>query len=255
MHPLHRRTVEFEQRDRAAIATRVEPLPFGVTIITDDLPDLYDNNLVQIDTAAPAPEVLEAVEAVGRRLGWRHRSVEVADSAIAEPLANVFRSAGYLTDDLVTMALLDAPQIDQVADLHAAKVVDVGEHHQLAEAIAAEQFSVSTRDFLEQLAERERRLARVAGARVVIAPPDDPVSRCLVFTDGEIVEIDAVATLEAHRGRGWSGAVMRRAIALAERRPVVLIADEDAWPRQWYARLGFRPVGRSVNFRRWPDDG
>lgn len=254
MHPLHRRTVAFEQRTRAAIATRVVPLPFGVAIVTEDLPDLYDNNLVQIDTAAPAAEVLEAVETVGRRFGWRHRNVEVADPAIAELLANGFRSAGYLTDDLVTMALLDAPRIDQVADLHAA-TVDVSEHRPLAEAIAAEQFSVSTRNFLEQLHERERRLARVAGARVVIAPPDDPVSRCLVLTDGEIVEIDAVTTLEAHRGRGWSGAVMRHAIAVAERRPVVLVADEQDWPRQWYARLGFRPVGRSVDFRRWPDEG
>jgi ribosomal protein S18 acetylase RimI-like enzyme len=76
----------------------------------------------------------------------------------------------------------------------------------------------------------------------------------VLLTDGEIVEIDAVATLSRHRGHGWSNAVMRRAIATAGRRQVVLIADEGDWPAQWYARLGFRAVGRSVSFRRWPED-
>jgi hypothetical protein len=48
---------------------------------------------------------------------------------------------------------------------------------------------------------------------------------------------------------------MRLAIALAEGRQVVLVADEHDWTMQWYARLGFRVVGRSVQFGREPDDG
>jgi ribosomal protein S18 acetylase RimI-like enzyme len=113
---------------------------------------------------------------------------------------------------------------------------------------------VTSERVLDQFDERERRLARHAGARAVVAPPTDPVSRCVLLTDGEIVEVDAVATLSRHRGHGWSNAVMRRAIATAGRRQVVLIADEGDWPAQWYARLGFRAVGRSVSFRRWPED-
>jgi GNAT superfamily N-acetyltransferase len=255
MHPLHRHTVEFEQRSRAAMATSVEPLPFGAVVATDDLPDLYDNNLIQIDVAAPAPVVLETVETVARRLGWRHRNVEVADAAIAEPLAAAFASADYDTDHLVTMALLDAPQDARPHDPLAATVVDVSAQHLLGRRLAAEQFAVTTERVLDQFAERERRLARVAGARAVVAPRHDPVSRCLLLTDGEILDIDAVGTLSVHRGHGWSTAVMRLAIALAEGRQVVLVADEHDWTMQWYARLGFRVVGRSVQFGREPDDG
>jgi ribosomal protein S18 acetylase RimI-like enzyme len=255
MHALHRHTAAFEQRVRAEMATRVEPLPFGTVVITADLPDVYDHNLVQVDAAAPADVVLAAVEEAAKRHGWDHRGVDVADAAIAAPLAAAFRSAGYATDDLVTMALLAAPQ-DHGSREHLAEaaLVDVGDHRPLARALVAEQSSVTTERVLDQFDERERRLARHAGARAVVAPPTDPVSRCLLLTDGEIVEIDAVATLSRHRGHGWSNAVMRHAIATAGRRRVVLIADEGDWPAQWYARLGFRAVGRSVSFRRWPED-
>jgi predicted N-acetyltransferase YhbS len=30
---------------------------------------------------------------------------------------------------------------------------------------------------------------------------------------------------------------------------VFLVADADDWPKEWYARLGFEPIGRYVKLR------
>jgi ElaA protein len=59
--------------------------------------------------------------------------------------------------------------------------------------------------------------------------------------------IGRVATLAAARGRGYSGALMTRAIELSEP-PIVLSAQ--AYLVDWYARFGFEVCGE-----RWIEDG
>jgi ribosomal protein S18 acetylase RimI-like enzyme len=55
------------------------------------------------------------------------------------------------------------------------------------------------------------------------------------------------------RGRGLGRMVVARAIELArEADPelVFIVADDDGWPKQLYAKLGFEPVGRLLSFHR-----
>ena len=59
--------------------------------------------------------------------------------------------------------------------------------------------------------------------------------------------IGRVATLAGSRGRGYSGALLRRAIELSEP-PIVLSAQ--AYLVDWYARFGFEVCGE-----RWIEDG
>jgi ElaA protein len=59
--------------------------------------------------------------------------------------------------------------------------------------------------------------------------------------------IGRVATVAAARSRGYSGALLRRAIELAEP-PIVLSAQ--AYLVDWYARFGFEVCGE-----RWIEDG
>ena len=59
--------------------------------------------------------------------------------------------------------------------------------------------------------------------------------------------IGRVATLAAARSRGYSGALVRRAIELSEP-PIVLSAQ--AYLVDWYARFGFEVCGE-----RWIEDG
>ncbi len=238
------------------MATQQLELPFATYVITDDLPDIHDLNLAVVTGPVPPQVLLRSIDQVATAVGWRHRRIEIDDVALAEPLRAALRDAGYTEQQFVTMRLdADADEMQAAA---TAKVVGIGDHLDLARAVATEQPWADSARLVDQLVERELRLARVAGCRAVVAPQDAPVSRCLLLTDGDLCEIDAVSTLGSHRGQGWSRAVMKSAIVYgraAGAAHVVLVADVDDWPMAWYARLGFREIGRSIAFQRAPESG
>lgn len=251
---VHRRLLRSQTRVRMAIAAQRLDLPFATCVITGDLPDVFDLNLMIVTAAVPPHVLLRSIELVSGDAGWNHRRIEIDDPALAAQLRSPLLAAGYTEERLVTMVLTDAPSGEPVG--RPAAVVAVDAQLDLTRATTAEQPWAATSAMVEQFVEREQRLARVAGARAVVAPPDDPVSRCLLFLYDGLAEIDAVDTLEAHRRQGWSTAVMRCAIAEATRRgagDIALIADADNWPATWYARLGFREAGRSLTYQRAPE--
>ena len=58
-------------------------------------------------------------------------------------------------------------------------------------------------------------------------------------------------TLKAHRNKGLSRAAVGAALdaALAgDHELVFIVADEDDWPKELYAKLGFDPVGMAYDF-------
>jgi GNAT superfamily N-acetyltransferase len=63
---------------------------------------------------------------------------------------------------------------------------------------------------------------------------------------GWAAEVDALATREPARGRGYADALLATAVAAAADRGcthAVLSALVEDWPREWYARRGFVEVG------------
>ena len=94
--------------------------------------------------------------------------------------------------------------------------------------------------------------ARDAEAQTVhlwIEDEDGRVASTLrVLSEGESGHrIGRVATLPAARGRGYSGALLRRAIELSGP-PIAL--SVQAYLIEWYARFGFEVCGE-----RWVEDG
>ena len=66
--------------------------------------------------------------------------------------------------------------------------------------------------------------------------------------------MEAVATLPAHRGRGYASAscsAVGEALA-AGHDLIFLTALVDDWPKELYARLGFEEVGQTWSFLRAP---
>jgi len=253
---LHERVTGWQLRVRAAMASQRLDLPFAVCVITADLPELHDLNFMRVISHVPPALLLRSIEQVAGTAGWRHRQIEVDSPAIADRLRGPLTDAGYTEERFVTMALARTPPAEAPADAPTS-VVAIDAQVALAREVTAQQPWADGDEVVEQMLERERRLARVAGGRVVVAPPGTPVSRCLLLQEhrGGLVEIDAVSTLADHRGQGWSGAVVRRAIAEARAsgaEHVVLVADDADWPKAWYLRLGFATVGRSWAFRRHP---
>ena len=80
---------------------------------------------------------------------------------------------------------------------------------------------------------------------VVLAGEEAVASLDVCVRDG-IVELDALATLQSHRGHGYATALFAHGIELAERvgaELIVLTALVEDWPWQWYSRLGFATLG------------
>jgi spore maturation protein CgeE len=76
-----------------------------------------------------------------------------------------------------------------------------------------------------------------------------------LYDDGRTAQIEDVATLDQHRGRGYASALVLRALDEARQSGcdlVFLVSDEDDWPKALYRRLGFDDLGRYVKFIR-PD--
>ena len=81
----------------------------------------------------------------------------------------------------------------------------------------------------------------------------DVVSYADLYVDGRDAQIEDVATLPEHRGRGHAKAVVTRASEEARRSGadfVFLVADAEDWPQELYRRLGFDIVGRYVKLLR-----
>lgn len=238
------------------MATRLLDLPFAVAIVTEDLPAIYDQNLMLVEEPVPAAVLLRSIDQVAHTVGWRHRRIEIADHRIAEGLRGALLAAGYTEERFLTM-VLDGPAVTPEADRLATAIVAIADQLDLARALHGQEPWASTAAIVDQFIRRERRLAELARGRAVVGPPDEPVSRCLLLAHGSMIEIDAVSTLEAYRGRGWSRAVVRHAVAAARdagAEHVMLVADADDWPMHWYERLGFGVVGTASAFRRQPEE-
>jgi ribosomal protein S18 acetylase RimI-like enzyme len=68
-----------------------------------------------------------------------------------------------------------------------------------------------------------------------------------------MAQVEDVATLEEHRGRGYASGVVLRAVREAEAAGadlIFLVADDEDWPKHLYERLGFEIVGRTYKFIR-----
>ena len=77
------------------------------------------------------------------------------------------------------------------------------------------------------------------------------VSAAMSYRTDRAVGVFGVTTVEPARGRGYSTAVMRRAVLTATRLPAVLNTGNGAAIRV-YERLGFHPVGECPQWRPGP---
>ena len=73
-----------------------------------------------------------------------------------------------------------------------------------------------------------------------------------LYLDPPDAQIEDVATEPDLLSRGHGTAVVVGALAAAREAGaefVFLLADSEDWPKDWYARLGFQPVGRYVKLK------
>ncbi|MGK5734094.1 GNAT family N-acetyltransferase [Streptomyces sp. URMC 124] len=231
------------------------PFPGGFAVRDDVFAHSRGNNQVVVDGAVdPAALPALAEEALGD-LPYRLISVldDATGAACAEPLAR----AGYEHSTCLIM-LHSGPAPAPGAGQREAEVVDLDD--------LRGPLTRNWHDFLPDAGEEvvshlvERREIRRRGAGVVHfigsrAEDGEVASWADLYMDpaSGTAQIEDLVTSEDHVRRGHGDAVLATALRMSVAAGCgtrFLIAEAEDWPRHWYARRGFRAVGRTHSFER-----
>ena len=243
---------EFEVELQDRCARRCERFGFGTALFQPDLPLVYDENFLRIerrfddvDAAALAAEA----ERLQGRAKLMHRKAVVPHELAGERLSAGLARLGWRRSILATMAHRgERPGRPghRVRELDSA-AVRKSRSKALWEGLSSDPAGSQVVRHLELLAQAVP--TRVFGIEV----EEEVAAWCVLYEEGGIGQIDDVVTLREHRRRGYGRAVVQAALAAsldAGNQLTFLVADDEDWPKQMYAGLGFEPVGRRYEFTR-----
>lgn len=226
----------------AGAASR-RPHPRGTLLHSPAEPQAYVANQLLLDdtTGLDARGTIALLDAAQAGLG--HRRAMLLDDAEGRRLHTALLPHGWGGGaELVMVLPPDAP-------LPPADLPAVGDGRlRAAERRTNVELGLPA-SVVEQLIAVRGRAAAAVGRRgfVVPGPGGDDVAHATLYGTRDVFQIEDVATLGAHRGRGHGRAVVAACAHDARARGaevVFLTADADDWPCELYARMGFETVGR-----------
>lgn len=242
-----RRAFEFLASGDMA-GTRIETSRFGPVVYDDDLPLRYDSNYLLVDHLPGTVSTDDLIEEA-RRLD--RPAIFVRDQETGDRLAPAAERRGWNVHRGLVMASRRRPEGTVAADL----VREVGEsalRPARRQQLAGEPWA--TPDVIAQLLDAKLTIARSLATRFFAVFVDGRVvSYVDLYSDGRSAQIEDLATLREHRGRGYASALVLHALAqarLAGCDLVFLVADAEDWPKELYRGLGFDVIGRYVKLIR-----
>jgi ribosomal protein S18 acetylase RimI-like enzyme len=230
----------------AAICDRLEPWAHGTVARARTHPQYFDFNVVRVaDDPRMSVEALAAFadEALD---GLGHRRVDFDLIGPAELRRAGFAAQGWKSTRLLWLRHEAAPPRLPDAPIEEVAYDAV---HDLRVAWHEEDFS--DHDFAGyHLQSREVALRR--GAKVLAAYEAGlPVAFAQLERAGRAAEITQVYVHPEHRGAGRGAAVTCAAIeAAGDAEDLWICADDEARPKELYARLGFRAAWTTMEFLR-----
>ncbi len=249
------RALAFERGAHTRAAARVEPLPYGDAFLQEALPHVYWANMLWV-TARDGVGYDELAADADRILsGFAHRQVVVQHESLWSTLEDEFVAAGWTRDAIVYMTHQRPPDRmpEDWAAVHEVSHDDV----YAAEArFLRDEPGMTTPEARSQVMRHNRHIGELLGERCFAAFADDAVCAYakLRHVDG-VAQVEDVAVAPEHRGTGLGRLVTSAALAAGlalEPELLFVVADEEDWPRELYARLGFEPAGRIRGFLRPP---
>jgi GNAT superfamily N-acetyltransferase len=242
------RALEMERDLLAAASQRAESHPLGLLLHDDERPRVWVHNQLHVNGATG--DIDDLIRILDEHYGHlTHRRVVLEDEVEGERLAEGFRGRGWVVERTVYMALREPRDRDPEPGL----AIEVSEDEQrpterrtLSEAPFATDADV-VQMLIDARAEHHRLVDR---CRYVVGVADgEHVGDTTLYVVGDVAQIEDVGTLKAFRRRGIARAMVSLAIDLAAGAELIWIAaDEEDWPKELYAKLGFRPVGRTWTF-------
>jgi ribosomal protein S18 acetylase RimI-like enzyme len=248
----------FEEAVRERGAERTVSFEWGCALFNETYDRVWELNVLRVDR--PDGLTVEALVAEADRLqggaGLPHRRIVVLDEAAGAALEPRFKEVGWQADRFVYMAARRRPA--RTADASAVREVERAALRPLRETIIRAEPWGKTDEVVRQLGDASGIVAEAARARHFAVVVDGvAVAAADLYSDGRIAQIEDVATMPDQRGRGYATAVVLRALEEARNAGhelTFLIADENDWPKELYARLGFDPIGRKFAFLKPPRD-
>ncbi len=235
--------LEFERGYYARAAPSAAPHPLGLLVRDDAVPRAHVQNMLWVTATAVTPEeLLTALEET--HAGLAHRKAQVDDDALGAALAGPLRAAGYRAERHLYMALR-RPR-DREATARALEV-DEATHAAVEAAVTREFPDIAEEEVVQQLLRARAALNAAApeGTRFWVGVDGGAhAGNALLRRGPGVAQVEDVATLTAHRGRGLARAAVGAAVdAAAGAELVFLVADDEDWPKELYAKLGFDPIG------------
>jgi ribosomal protein S18 acetylase RimI-like enzyme len=243
------RAAAFEELIRDRCAERVVETRFGPALFNDTFARIWNLNVVRAEHPgeATAEEIAAEVERVQAGLG--HRRVILPLGAGA--LATGFRALGWEADHFLFMVYRGG---GEPAETSHVEEVASERLHRLREEIVREWQPDADPATVEEIIAADRLMWKVANSRIFgVVEDGEVVSSAQLYSDERTAQVEEVATLPSHRGRGHARAVVTKAVEEAfagDHEFLFLVADGDAWPKALYNRLGFEEVGSRFAFQR-----
>jgi ribosomal protein S18 acetylase RimI-like enzyme len=232
----------------AGASTSTQKFALGEAFFHAELPQVYDRNFLLV--THPRAETRPLVEAADRLqggAGLRHRKVVFEPEDAGERVTAKLQGAGWERRRLSVMeykgdpgALRDSGRAAEAAEVDREALLPA------LEALIRTEPWGSDDDVVRQLQAADAAVARAVRQRCFARLVNGEVAAsCRLFSDGTIAQIEDVATVPAHRQRGYAGTVVARAAleALGDHEVVFLNAVDGRWVKRWYERLGFKQVG------------
>ncbi|GGU74031.1 hypothetical protein GCM10010275_05910 [Streptomyces litmocidini] len=244
---VHRFLTGFHRRQ----AARTVDFPGAFAVLDDAYPNSRGNNHVfvhgDVDPEALPGYAEEALAHLPYRFSY------VLDETVAAACRAPMERAGYRHATTLLMA-----HTGPVPEHGGAREVGFEELRGPVAASWPRFAPKATPEHLRDLV--ERRVARLRGADVVrffaVHTPEGEVAAWVdLYMDpaAGVAQIEDLVTVEAHLGRGYAGKALDTALREAADAgcPIrFLTARADDWPRHWYARKGFAPIGSTARFER-----
>ena len=252
------RALEFMAWVENRCSTRVAVWRWGEAVFNDDFPKVFDFNFLRVDGVPEDldfEKLIDEAERLHSDAGHGHRKIVIDDEILGRALQLRFQSQGWEPAALLVMVYRGGeappPSGEAVREISLSELREVR-----AAAFGAGPIGRDP-EAMRQLLDKDAVYLEAGNGRFIAALVDGrAVCSADLYSDGSTAQIEAVLTLEPYRKRGLATAVVNAAVAtaLAERHDFVfLIADEEDWPKEMYARLGFEPIGVFWDFTKTPD--
>lgn len=249
------RAIEMQQAMEEAAAKSIVETPVGRAFLHDDYPLKYDLNVLRVERFASVEEVLAAGDSALQ--GFQHRKVHVYDREWGSKLAPQLLERGWRVDRMVLMVLDGQPPRGD-RPLHNEVIVrEITFEEAIPHWSESDMAGGMAREEAVMVAESKRVTADIVDMKVFGGFLGAQLaSWCELYLDEGLAQIEGVGTHERFRKRGASTHVVTHAIKVATAagsEVIFLVADDNDWPKEYYARLGFRASGYFYEFLRSPD--